>query len=311
MVGGVDAGNPNATPRVAGNSVATCEIYDPAKNTITATGSMGTARAGHAAALLNDGRVLVAGGNSDLSTVLNAISSMLKTCEIYDPKTNAWTSTASVKEKIIGPSLTTLANGKVLIAGGAQVNSIFSIPTSVTSQRRCQLYTPGSGGSGTWATTGSMTQDRSVHTSNTIRLQNGRVLVTGGLTVSINVLQNPPSLANTKSTDMAEYFDPTTSKWVALPNLAVSRMSHTVNEMPNGRVLIVGGASGVINTATSVNSVQEFDPATNTFPRSFTLKNARATHGSAVLQDGTMVVFGGLSSASATLTLKTLEIVHQ
>jgi len=42
--------------------VASAEIYDPALGTWSLTGSMSTARSGHRATLLSDGRVLVSGG---------------------------------------------------------------------------------------------------------------------------------------------------------------------------------------------------------------------------------------------------------
>ncbi len=44
--------------------LATADLYDPANNTFTPTGSMGTARSLAAAAPLANGKVLVAGGLS-------------------------------------------------------------------------------------------------------------------------------------------------------------------------------------------------------------------------------------------------------
>ncbi len=302
IAGGVDAGSATS----AGNSVNTCEIYDPATNTYTATGSMGVARAGHAATLLNDGRVLVVAGNKDLSDVIKALNGMLKTCEIYNPTTGTWSSTSSVAEKVIGPSLTTLANGQVLVAGGARVNFFIGIPIGVVSVTRCQLWNPSSG---TWTNTGSMKQHRSVHTFNTIRLLDGRVFIAGGVVVNISLPAT--TFAGAKSTDKCEYYNPTSGTWVALPNMSASRLSHTVNEMPNGRVLIAGGATGSIDASISIISVQEFNPATNTFVGTFNMKAARATHGSARMPDGTLIVFGGTASATAPVTLRSLEILHQ
>jgi hypothetical protein len=45
-------------------------LYDPTKGTFSRTGSMTTKRAGQAAILLPDGRVLVVGGASDAMTPL-------------------------------------------------------------------------------------------------------------------------------------------------------------------------------------------------------------------------------------------------
>jgi hypothetical protein len=58
----------------------TAEIYDPAANTWTVTGSLPVAIFWPAAGVLADGRVLVAGGSTDLYG-----SGTTARCEIYTP----------------------------------------------------------------------------------------------------------------------------------------------------------------------------------------------------------------------------------
>ncbi len=84
------------------------ELYDPATNKWTTVGSLNTPRYGHTATLLNNGKVLVAGGY---------VLAVETTSELYDPTTATWS---------VGPSIgtrykhaaTLLPDGTVLITGG-------------------------------------------------------------------------------------------------------------------------------------------------------------------------------------------------
>jgi hypothetical protein len=64
-------------------SLATAELFDPASEAFTPTGSLETARFGHTATLLNDGRALVTGGRDE--TVQNGkfTYTVLSSAELY------------------------------------------------------------------------------------------------------------------------------------------------------------------------------------------------------------------------------------
>jgi hypothetical protein len=85
---------------------ATAELYDPAKGTFTATGSMDQPRDVAAAATLPDGRVLVAGGTA------------AQTAALFDPATDKFSTTTPMAERRTAPIATALADGSVLVAGG-------------------------------------------------------------------------------------------------------------------------------------------------------------------------------------------------
>ncbi|HKE29577.1 MAG TPA: kelch repeat-containing protein [Bryobacteraceae bacterium] len=64
-------------------TLATAELYDPASGTFSPTGSMAQAREGHTATLLNDGRVLLAGGS--FFSGINACCGTTASAELYTP----------------------------------------------------------------------------------------------------------------------------------------------------------------------------------------------------------------------------------
>ena len=75
------------------------------------TGSMKESRSCHTATLLPNGKVLVAGG-------LSNVAYFSKTAELYDPATGQWTLTGSMATDRFFHTATLLINGKVLVTGG-------------------------------------------------------------------------------------------------------------------------------------------------------------------------------------------------
>jgi hypothetical protein len=94
--------------------------------TWTLTGSLHDARYSHTATLLQDGRVLVAGGQD-----ANVVA--LASAELYDPQSGIWSLTGSLHQARDFHTATLLQDGRVLVAGGADVTKV-----RVTAE----LYTP-------------------------------------------------------------------------------------------------------------------------------------------------------------------------
>src|SRR5262245_23206425 len=94
-------------------------------------GSMITARAGHAATLLHNGMVLVAGG-SGVSVPIS-----LASAEAYNSALDSWASAGSMATRRFSQTATLLDNGEVLVAGG--VDQVFTSREAVAS---AEMYNP-------------------------------------------------------------------------------------------------------------------------------------------------------------------------
>jgi hypothetical protein len=74
----IAGGSDSPGDSLAGGNLASAELYDPKTGTFSPTGSMTTARSGHTATLLSDGRVLMAGGSDSSFQPLSS-------AELYQP----------------------------------------------------------------------------------------------------------------------------------------------------------------------------------------------------------------------------------
>jgi N-acetylneuraminic acid mutarotase len=190
----------------------TAELYDPATGQWSLTGNLSTARTWHAAALLQNGKVLVAGG-----CLKGYCQDYTASAEIYDPNTETWSSAGSFNTPRILHALTLLPNGNVLMSGGEGNVFPFTLNTA-------ELYNPDTG---LWSTTGSLLNRRKLAT--TTLLSTGQVLVVGGSGITTEV------------SNSAELYDPATGAWSATASLNTARYFHTATLLNNGKVLVVGG----------------------------------------------------------------------
>jgi len=100
---------------IVNHPLATAERFDPVTGALVPlAGTMATARAGHAAAALADGRVLVAYGALDAQQTLVPAA-----VEVLDPAAGTFTAVGTpVPDRPIFGLAVTLAGGSVLFAGG-------------------------------------------------------------------------------------------------------------------------------------------------------------------------------------------------
>jgi hypothetical protein len=101
---------------------ATAEVYDPATERFMEAGSMEFPRFKQGAALLPDGRVLIAGGSNEIGRQITYAST-----EIFDPQTGRFSPGPQMKlprYKFLS-GVVPLSDGRILLAGGAERLEIY------------------------------------------------------------------------------------------------------------------------------------------------------------------------------------------
>ncbi|MFQ5743638.1 MAG: Kelch repeat-containing protein [Acidobacteriota bacterium] len=200
--------------------LADAELYDPATNTFTATGGMTSARESHTATLLANGKVLIAGGHKGRRAVITIYSS----AEVYDPATGTFAPTGNMTRIRHKHEAVSLADGRVLIVGGADERDGRPAYTSV------EIYNPATG---VFTAAGNMNSARYKLQGTAVLLDDGKVLIAGGA-------------------KRAEVFDPLTNTFCyAAGDMGTPRLFATATRLPNGRVLITGGYHGNNNVSSN------------------------------------------------------------
>jgi hypothetical protein len=258
---------------IGGTGDNSAEVYDPATGRFAATGSMANARSDATTTLLQDGRVLVAGGDSGDATTSKALAS----AELYDPKTGTFGPTGSMAVARALHHAVLLKDGRVLVEGGWSASG---------DTAAAELYDPATG---TFSPAGSMPEARIYDTATL--LPNGRVLIAGG-TGAGGVDPSVPATA--------ELYDPATGAFSETGSMAFGRHDQTATLLRDGRVLIVGGfESDPLYTYRPVAEV--YDPATGKFTSTPPLDVPTANHIAALLPDGRVLVAGGRGPTSGPI----------
>ncbi len=282
-----------------------------ALNRWTRTGDLTAARSAACAAVLNDGRLLVAGGLGDSGSVAAV--------DIYGTD-GAFVAGAPMTHARARAACVTLADGRVLVAGGTDgshsLNSaeIFDPSTnqwqptgnlSVAREGHQMAMTSWgfawvAGGNSNGAITGTLElfnpdtgQFQAVGALNTARAEFAmaplaRSLVIAGGTDGANTLNS------------VEIYDGSLGTLTVAGAMAQARKDFAVAALLDGTILVTGGvdANGVTLTSTEI-----FDPVKGTSTSGPSLLAPRAFHSAyAMPHNGSVLIYGGTGNSSVVNT---------
>jgi N-acetylneuraminic acid mutarotase len=253
----------------------TAELYDPAVGTWTRTlEPMPHPHHHHVAALLCDGRVLVACGISDDSSISHQ-------AEIYDPTTDTWAVVESSWYGHTYGTATTLDDCSVLVVGGYD------------ARWETEIYDPTTN---RWTVVATqLSQTRFYHTAT--RLPDGRVVVPGGGFDENGIWY---SLTNT------DVYTPATGAWSQLASLDHARRSHATVLMPDGTLLATGGSNGGVDDGTQatveLDTTETYDPVKDAWSPGPTLESPRTAHTATLLPNGAVIIAGGVDDTGSSLS---------
>ena len=213
----------------------------------------------HVAALLQNGKVLITGGNAALPPAGGGVveQDLLVSAEIFDPETGISTPTGDLTAGRSRDHGILLPDGRVLIISG-----FLRLPI--------EKYDPHSGRFDAVADA-----PFSVGTRTATLLPNGEVLLISG---------HPGG-------GRWRVFDPATGTFSDTFAMDHPGILHTATLLKDGRVLIVGGRPIIGEWLPGQNFI--YDPSTEAFSDAGSLQVDRIRHKAVLLQDGRVMIVGG------------------
>lgn len=240
-------------------------------NPFTTAGTMKQGRLYAATALLHNGTVLIAGGDTSWSQA----SAVPATAEVWSPAGGGkFTATGAMHVPRQVLTLTRLPNGQALAVGGSPDLS------SGAGSRTAELY---NSATNRWALSGSMPSGRLGHTATL--LPNCKVLIVGDARSAVTYNYVTGTFATTGSEGTGSF----------------QRSYQTATLLPNGKVLIAGGET-LDRQALSTASL--YNPATGKFTATANKMSTAHSQGFAArLPDGRVVVGGGFVGTGSHQTV--------
>ena len=265
-------GHPNGNIYVTGGSGFQTEtnVYDPVTDTWFVAAPLPIGVYGPAGAVGGDGRIYVAGGTSTGGLGLGEADLL----QIYDPATDSWTAGPPMLNVAWTPGGAGAPDGRIYVFGGQGAGTVVQIFDPVANS---------------WSFGAPMPSTRielAAATGN-----DGLIYVFGG--------QLLPDSTGVQTLDTLDIYDPVTDSWTSGAPMSRPRNNLAGALGSDGRIYAIGG--GVTYSLGGLtDTVESYDPVTNSWRPEPSLSSARGGHGAALAGDGHVYTVAGAGGGAIT-----------
>jgi N-acetylneuraminic acid mutarotase len=211
-----------------------------------------------------DGKIYAIGGGRG--------NTGIPTVEEYDPATDTWTRKGNMPMSN-SAATTSAVNGRIYVIGGRP--SLYGAAYSSVIEYDATTDT--------WTVKANMPTARSWVSSSVV---NGKVYVIGGAVIAYDA---PLSTI--------EEYNPSTDTWTRKSDMPTPRVCVSTSTV-NGKIYAIGGSPGYDQWYQGLTTVEEYDPATDTWAKKSDMLSPR-TYFSTCVVNGRIYAIGGVRSGEA------------
>jgi N-acetylneuraminic acid mutarotase len=199
---------------------------------------MSEPKAGAMAAVLNDGRWMIAGGITHITIFGLDIPDFSANISIYNPTTNSFSNAGTMKDKRALGAMTVMGNGNVFIAGGGGGDIL-----NIGPIRKTEVYNPSNS-----STTRKSDLSKDSAFGVAVTLSNGTAMVIGGANGS---LDDPAPINN------CWIYNDASGSLSAAASMPEAHAGGVVIAAEDGTVFISGGET---NNGSSTAAARSYSP---------------------------------------------------